>query len=117
MIPGVTIQMGGQDWLVPSLTIGQLRRLKDARKALASGDEEKVLAAICTIVAAALSRNYPDMTEQKVEDLIDLQNRDEVVAAVLGNSGLTPGEAGAVTRPNGLPSMAFSPPPADTAIQ
>ena len=27
MIPGVTITMGGRDWLVPPLTLGQLRRL------------------------------------------------------------------------------------------
>ncbi len=117
MIPGVKIQMGGQDWLVPALTIGQLRRLSEERKNLSSGDEDKVLAAVCTIVATALSRNYPDMTEQRVEDLIDLENRDRVVSAVLGNSGLKPGEAAAVTGPNGAPSMAFSPPHADTAIQ
>lgn len=117
MIPGVPIQMGGQEWLVPALTLGQLRRLDAAIKALTSGDSEKVLNSVCAIVAAALSRNYPDMTEQKVEDLIDLSNRDEVVSAVLGNSGLKPGEAAAVARPTGAPSMAFSPPPADTAIQ
>ncbi len=117
MIPGVTIQMGGQDWLVPSLTLGQLRRLDAAIKALTSGDSEKVLSAVCTIVAAALSRNYPDMSEQRVEDLIDLENRDRVVAAVLGNSGLKPGEAAAVTGLNGAPSMASSPPPVGTAIQ
>jgi 1-deoxy-D-xylulose 5-phosphate reductoisomerase len=117
MIPGVKIQMGGQDWLVPALTLGQLRRLREERKNLNSGDEDKTLSAVCTIVATALSRNYPDMTEQRVEELIDLENRDRVVAAVLGNSGLKPGEAEAVTRQNGPLSMAFSPPPADTAIQ
>ncbi len=96
MIPGVTIQMGGNDWLVPPLTLGHLRRLDPSIKALTSGDVEKVLSAICTIVAAALSRNYPEMTEQRVEDLIDLGNRDAVVAAVLGNSGLKVGEVEAV---------------------
>jgi hypothetical protein len=109
--------MGGQDWLVPALTLGQLRRLDAAIKALTSGDSEKVLNGVCAIVAAALSRNYPDMTEQRVEDLIDLANRDEVVAAVLGNSGLKPGEAVAVAKPTGVPYTASSPPPAGTAIQ
>ena len=27
MIPGVAVAMGGQDWIVPPLTLGQLRRL------------------------------------------------------------------------------------------
>ena len=27
MIPGVAVAMGGQDWMVPPLTLGQLRRL------------------------------------------------------------------------------------------
>ncbi len=117
MIPGVNIQMGGQEWLVPPLTLGQLRRLDSDIKALTSGDADKVLSAVCSIVAAALSRNYPDMTVQKVEDLIDLGNRDAVVAAVLGNSGLKPGEAVAVAGQIGAPSMASSPPPAGTAIQ
>jgi hypothetical protein len=27
MIPGVVIEMGGRDWIVPPLTLGQLRRL------------------------------------------------------------------------------------------
>ncbi len=109
--------MGGQDWLVPPLTLGQLRRLDADIRALGSGDTGKVLPAVCNIVAAALSRNYPDMTALKVEDLIDLGNRDRVVAAVLGNSGLKPGEAPAVTGQIGAPSTAFSPPLAGTAIQ
>jgi len=27
MIPGVAVAMGGRDWIVPPLTLGQLRRL------------------------------------------------------------------------------------------
>jgi hypothetical protein len=27
MIPGVAVAMGGRDWLVPPLTLGELRRL------------------------------------------------------------------------------------------
>ncbi len=116
MIPGVTIQMGGQDWLVPPLTLGQLRRMLSTDiKALNGGDPDKVLAAVCSIVAAALSRNYSDMTVERVEGLLDLGNRDEVVAAVLGNSGLRVGEVGAVARQIGALSMASSPPLADTA--
>jgi hypothetical protein len=117
MIPGVEIEMGGQKWQVPPLTLGQLRRLQSKIADLASADSLRIMDAICEIVATALSRNYPDMNPEKVADLIDLSNRDRVVNAVMGGSGFVAGEAGAVVRGNGAASMASSPPLADTPIQ
>ena len=40
------------------------------------------------IVAAALQRNYPEMTPDKVENLLDLGNASAVLNAVLTGSGL-----------------------------
>ncbi len=117
MIPGVKIQMGGQDWQVPPLTLGQLRRLQPLIAQLTSGDTLQVMEAVCDLVSAALSRNYPDMTSDKAADLIDLGNRASVIDAVMGSSGLQLGEAAAVTGPNGAASMDSSPPRVDTAIQ
>lgn len=123
MIPGVTIAMGGRDWLVPPLTLGQLRRLgpkidqltTDAGAAMG----EAAIAALVDIVTAALSRNYPEVTAQQVEDeLLDLGNSRAALTAVLTGSGLRPagnpemGEASAVSI--GAASTASSPPPADT---
>ena len=45
------------------------------------------------IVAAALQRNYPEMTPDKVENLLDLGNASAVLNAVLTGSGLKPGGA------------------------
>lgn len=121
MIPGTKIQMGGNDFLVPPLTLGQLRRLQPKIKLIGSlsgadvGDDQ--VDAIGEIVSAALSRNYPDMTPERVLDLLDLGNARDVISAVLGASGLKPGEAEAVTKTNGATSMGSSPPPADTVIQ
>jgi hypothetical protein len=70
--------------------------------------------AIGEIISAALGRNYPDMTVEKVLDLIDITNARDVIHAVFTGSGLRPGEAEAVPRPNGVMSMDSSPPPADT---
>ena len=123
MIPGVTIQMGGNEWTVPPLTLGQLRKLNDKIASMISignddvGITQEQADTIGEVVAAALSRNYPDMTIEKVLDLIDLGNARDVISAVLGGSGLRPGEARAVARGNGATSMDSSPPPADTAIQ
>jgi hypothetical protein len=119
MISGITIAMGGHDYVVAPLTLGQLRRLAPKIEALRPGasDSEQVMDAICEIVHAALSRNYPDIPPERVPELIDLGNRDQIIKAVLGGSGLVPGEAAAVARSNGTGSMDSSPPPAATPIQ
>jgi hypothetical protein len=45
------------------------------------------------IVTAALQRNYPETTPDKVENLLDLGNASAVLNAVLTGSGLRPGGA------------------------
>ena len=109
--------MGGADYEVPPLTLGQLKRLRPKLKDLESGDADLVSDALCEIVATALQRNYPSTTVEQVADLLDLGNREAVMSAVLGGSGLKLGEAQAVTRTPGPTSMDSSPPLADTAIQ
>jgi hypothetical protein len=123
MIPGVTVQMGGQEWLVPPLTLGQLRKLEPKIRAMSeiAGDARGMSAdqidTIAEIVAVALSRNYPDMTAERVLDLLDVGNTRAVIIAVLTGSGLRPGEASAVTRSNGAISTDYSPPPVDIPTQ
>ena len=96
MIPGGAVAMGGQDWIVPPLTLGQLRRLMPKVTKLteigASMGEAQINVLI-DIVAAALQRNYPEMTPDKVENLLDLGNASAVLNAVLTGSGLKPGGA------------------------
>lgn len=130
MIPGIEIAMGGQEWLVPPLTLGQLRRLMPKVQQLAEIDAsmgEAQVGILVEIVAAALQRNYPDVTPETVESLLDLGNAGAVLNAVLTGSGLkryggSPGEAVAVAISGSSPatagdiSTASSPPPAATAI-
>ncbi len=132
MLPGVTITIGECEWIVPPLTLGQLRRLMPKVRQLSvidtqMGDTE--IAIVVEIVTAALQRNYPDVTADEVENILDLANAGRVLSAVLTGSGLkagtTPGEAEAPGRglgaqpisTNGNRSTACSPPPADTAIR
>ena len=143
MIPGVTITMGGRDWLVPPLTLGQLRRLMPRVRQLTEIDasmSEVQIGVLVEIVAAALQRNYPDATAEIVENLLDLGNAGAVLNAVLTGSGLRlredrlgevsapgpgPGATSTIadqrsveeTRRAGNISMASLLPPADTATQ
>src|SRR5437763_4484372 len=86
---------------------------------------EPQIEVLVEIVAAALRRNYPEMTMQTVEELLDLGNAGAVLNAVLTGSGLKPrgsplGEAVAVAISGSSPGTAgntstvSSPPPAAT---
>lgn len=135
MIPGMAITMGGQEWTVPPLTLGQLRRLMPKVRELSEINtqmSESQIGVLVEIVSAALQRNYPDITTDIVENLLDLGNAAPVLNAVLTGSGLKtralqPGEAVAPERGSGAMapisaatgdiSMASSPLRADTAIR
>lgn len=132
MLPGVAITMGGQEWVVPPLTLGQLRRLLPKVRQLSEiGAQmgETQIGVLVEIVAAALQRNYPELAAEAVEELLDLGNAAAVLNAVLTGSGLTPtvplpGEAEAPGRVPGATTMATigatstgsSRQPADTVI-
>jgi hypothetical protein len=103
MIPGIAVSMGGREWTVPPLTLGQLRRLMPKVRQLSDINAqmgETQIAVLVEIVTAALQRNYPDITTETVENLLDLGNSGPVLTAVLTGSGLRqpvlpPGEAAA----------------------
>lgn len=134
MIPGVAITMGGREWVVPPLTLGQLRRLLPKVRQLSEiGTQmgETQIGVLVEIVAAALQRNYPEIAAEAVESLLDLGNATMVLNAVLMGSGLTPtasppgeaaapgrmpGACGATSETIGGTSMGSSRQPADTAI-
>src|SRR5438477_6826628 len=133
MIPGVAVAMGGQDWIVPPLTLGQLRRLMPKVRQLTEigvSMGEAQINVLIDIVAAALQRNYPEMTPDKVENLLDLGNASAVLNAVLTGSGLKPdrapaGEAcapgigsgaGSTTSITGEKFTVSSPPPVGLAV-
>ena len=126
-IPGVVVAMGGSDWVVPPLTLGQLRRLMPKVRQLSeigAAMDEQQIGTLVEIVATALQRNYPEITVETVESLLDLGNAGDVLGAVLSGSGLKarehpPGEAAAVASPmtTGEKSTVFSPPPVATATR
>jgi len=96
LIEGVTIRIAGRDWMVPALTFKQLRRLQPQIELLATigaAATPEQIAAVSEIVRAALSRNYPELTTDDVEEMLDLGNAARIIGAILRGSGLNSGEA------------------------
>jgi hypothetical protein len=88
MIPGITINMGDRDWLVPPLSLSQLlsflprvQELTAAGQVVGLGPEQ--LGMLVEIITAAMQRNYPEITKEQVADLLDLGNARTVLAATL----------------------------------
>jgi hypothetical protein len=96
MIPGTIVAMGGQDWEIPALSITHLRAFLPKIQQLSAlgpnqiGDAQ--LTTLIEIVTAAMQRNYPELTTDKVEQLLDLKNAVTVLGAILGDLQL-PGPA------------------------
>lgn len=91
-IPGKNVVLAGQEFEVPPLTFGQLRRLAkeieilgSARLSASASPEQQD--ALMKVIHAALSRNYPDLTVEDMDDLIDMGNVLSVVEAVMSVSG------------------------------
>lgn len=102
LIEGVDVKMGGSTWIVPALSLGQIKRLKNKINGLHKIGEEltdEQIQDIGDIVHSAMSRNYPEVTRSEVEDMVDLANLQQVIKAVMAQSGLVQsGEAKAVNR-------------------
>lgn len=95
MINGITVTMGGKECTIPPLTLGQLRQLMPKVRQLSEIGEkigESQITLIVEIVTAALRRNYPEIDDELVENLLDLGNAVSVLTAVLTGSGLKPWE-------------------------
>lgn len=93
LIEGVEVEMGGETWVLPPLSLGRLRKLKHLFENFnsASHTQDEMIDATVELVHAALIRNYPDMTKERVEDdLLDLGNFMVVLNKLCNISGLTP---------------------------
>ncbi len=94
LIDGTTIKLGGKTYVIPPLNFARLKKLREELSILSAantsgiGMSPELLDASITVILSALNRNYPDMTRDEVEELIDLRNMQEIMAAITGQSGL-----------------------------
>jgi hypothetical protein len=91
LIKGVTLNLGGDDYVVPPLNLEQLEEHAEIIDKLAgplSAKEQRPLQV--TLIKAALSRNYPEITAEQLRKLLDLGNLLETYLAVMAMSGFEP---------------------------
>ncbi len=88
-VKGLTVSLGGTEYVVPPLSLGALEQFQDSL-ANFTGDitDKKQIGTIADCAHAALRRNYPALTREEVADMIGLENMMEVMEAVMDISGL-----------------------------
>src|SRR5436190_16941169 len=125
-----TIRLGGREFALRPLTLGQLRQLLDALDAMAGAAGGGLIDAAARLVAAGLAASHPELTVEAVLDCTaSLSELNAAVAAILRIAGLHPKElgqgeaepvasagatAGTIPAPSSAPFTAPSPPAAAT---
>lgn len=87
---GVTVEFANGDKLiVPPLSLGQVELLQDKLTKFSGALDPESVALVIEATTMALTRNYPEITREKVKDeLVDLANMEAVMLAVMDVSGL-----------------------------
>lgn len=94
MFDGESVKLGNREFIVPSLSVNQARKLwpeiLDLNKGVTLAEFPKKLDAALPIILAALSRNYPDITIDELGDLVDVRNFPRLMKIIAGQSGMSP---------------------------
>jgi hypothetical protein len=110
-----TISLGGRDFAIEPLKLGQLRTLLDALDDLSGKSGTAVIDAAARVIQAGLSRSMPDLSLDAVLELeATMDEVTEAVTVILRAAGLSrqegkaPGETVPVASP-AAPETAAAP--------
>jgi hypothetical protein len=87
LVPGKEMQLNGTMYIIAPLNAAAVKLYRDDIKNVFIGGLPDI-ELVAKLTLASLQRNYPQMTLQKVEEIIDYQNYFEVWESLLNLSGL-----------------------------
>lgn len=100
LFDGVKVRIGRQEFVVPALSVRQVKRFRAVLNTLGrfktAEPTDDEIDGLLEMLHAALSRNYPDVTVDQLADIVDLRNLPEIIGAIVAQTGLEatkPGEA------------------------
>ena len=100
MINGKTISLSGEDFVLPPLNIATLKKHQVFFDSLRDGQGQTNFAVMSEIILGSIQRNYPDMTQARLDELLDIGNIASAFQAVMSVSGF---EAASGEAPPGNP--------------
>ncbi len=104
---GQWVEMGGREYKIPPLSFAKIKAIGDDLSAIGQMKDGAMptaeqFAAVAKVAHAAISRNYPQMKIEEVEEAIDFGNFPRVIDAVLSISAMK-GKADSAGEPSGSP--------------
>jgi hypothetical protein len=84
---GIPVTLNGKSYIVPPLSMPAARLLLPKIASLKSADglpQPEHIDAVLEVALAAIQRNYPDITADELEELIDVTNIVPLFRAALG---------------------------------
>lgn len=95
MIEGTSIKIGETIYVIPPMNLRLLKKYGGELAKMSSlkdtDNQTKfdAMAAVVPIVHECVKRNYPDVTLEMMEDMIDLANFRPIIEAIMGLSGIS----------------------------
>ena len=89
MLEGIKINLGGREFTAPPLPLKVFRLHPDwfeILNDLTGLPTPETVEIMTQIILAALQRNYPDLTAETLEDLLDVSNMPIAMRAVMGQA-------------------------------
>jgi len=86
-IPGKEHDLGGKTYVIAPLNAAAVKQYRDQIKAVFVGGLPDI-ELVAKLTLASLKRNYDDVTQEQVDDMIDYNNFFEVWETLLNLSGL-----------------------------
>ena len=105
---GVPFALGGETYTVPPLALGAVKQLLPRLQAMRIPEgipDAATLDLMLDVIAASMRRNYPEMTAERLADVVDLGNIGALFEVVMGGSGLAPKGAPAASDPPVAPAI------------
>jgi len=89
MIEGIAVKIADKEYIIPPLNFAGTRKYIAAAKKLPGiTDPEEQMSLMAEMVWLALRRNYPQMSIDDVEDIVDFTNVQTIMDAIVEASGL-----------------------------
>jgi|SRR5579862_399426 len=102
---GLPVFMAGKAWIIPGLSVRQFKKffpvmakatsipegasIEETGRILNESLDERL-----PVILAAMQRNYPDLTQDQLEDMIDANNVPAIMRAISSGSGMRPAKPG-----------------------
>ena len=100
MLDGIKVKLGGREYVIPPLNLKGIRAMQARIEIINKSKPDEIFSAkytgaVADVIHTALVRNYPDVTREEMEDILDLANVRDAYHATMNVSGLVkkPGEA------------------------